>query len=208
MSRPPRFGEIAARLVPARAHWRNRGDLARETPPPGVRIEVPGPGQESVWAYPRPPRVDDVVPRIRVVFGGRTIAETTRGKRIVETAGAPVYYVPPEDVAAGVLRETGDWSFCEWKGAATTLDVVVGERTARAAAWTYREPFTDLEGPGDGGTHDYARIAGYVGFLAAKMDACYVGDERARPQPGGFYGGWVTGAIAGPIKGDPGSDSW
>jgi uncharacterized protein (DUF427 family) len=164
-------------------------------------IEIPKPGQESVWDFPRPPRVEEVAARVRVIFGGTTIVDSMRALRVVETAGAPCYYVPPQDVLAGTLRETGDWSVCEWKGAAIYYDVLAGGKIARAAAWAYPEPLTDL---GCG----YERIANFAAFYCAKMDACYLDDERVRPQPGGFYGGWVTDALAGPIKGVPGSGGW
>jgi uncharacterized protein (DUF427 family) len=164
-------------------------------------IDVPKPGQESVWDFPRPPRVEPVAARVRVVFGGVTIVDSSQALRIVETAGAPCYYVPPGDVLGGALRATGDWSVCEWKGAAVYYDVIAGGKIARAAAWAYPEPLTDL---GCG----YERIANYVAFYCAKMDGCFLDDERVRPQPGGFYGGWVTDSLAGPIKGVPGSDGW
>jgi uncharacterized protein (DUF427 family) len=164
-------------------------------------IDVPKPGQESVWDFPRPPRVEPVAARVRVLLGGITIVDSSRALRVVETAGAPCYYVPPHDVLSGSLRETGDWSVCEWKGAAIYYDVVAGGKVALAAAWAYPEPLTDL---GCG----YERIAHFVAFYCAKMDACYLGDERVRPQPGGFYGGWVTDSLAGPIKGVPGSSGW
>ena len=165
------------------------------------RIDVPKPGQESVWDFPRPPRVEAVAKTVRIVFGGVEIVRSTRALRVVETAGAPCYYVPPADVVPGTLRETGDWSVCEWKGAAIYYDVSANGRTARAAAWAYPDPLTDL---GCG----YERIAGFAAFYCAKMDACTLDGERVRPQPGGFYGGWVTDALAGPIKGVAGSDAW
>ena len=165
------------------------------------KIDVPKPGQESVWDFPRPPRVEDVSARVRVDFGGETIADSTRALRVVETAGAPCYYIAPDDIVAGALRATDDFSICEWKGAAIYYDVLSNGKVALAAAWAYLDPLTDL---GCG----YERLAGYVAFYVAKMDACYLGDERVRPQPGGFYGGWVTDALAGPIKGEPGSGGW
>ena len=164
-------------------------------------VDVPAAGQESVWDFPRPPRVDVVNKRVRVVFAGIEIANSTRALRVVETAGAPCYYVPPEDVVPGTLVATGDWSVCEWKGAAVYYDVCANDRVAKDAAWAYLDPLTDL---GRG----YERIAGYAAFYCAKMDACYLDGERVRPQPGGFYGGWVTDDLAGPIKGVPGSDGW
>ena len=184
---------LLRRVKAHRAHW-------VDSPKPADR-EPAGEGRESVWDYPRPPAVQDVAPRLCVVFAGETIADTLRGRRIVETAGAPVYYFPPADVRQDALRPTGRMSVCEWKGMAVYYDITVGARRAPAAAFAYPDPFDDL---GQG----YGRIAGWLGFYAGKMDACYVGDERAAPQPGGVYAGWVTTAIAGPIKGAPGSEGW
>jgi uncharacterized protein (DUF427 family) len=177
---------------------------ARKSPrdaPPAARIVKPGPGQESVWDFPRPPRVEDVSARVRVTAFGRTIADTTRAIRIVETAGAPCYYIAPADIEDGLLVKTPDWSLCEWKGIAYAYNLVDGSATIADAAWTYAEPFTDL-GMG------YERIAGYFAFYAARVDACYIGDERVTPQGGGYYGGWITSNLTGPIKGDPDSGNW
>ncbi|HEX2756726.1 MAG TPA: DUF427 domain-containing protein [Candidatus Limnocylindrales bacterium] len=165
--------------------------------PPGVLGVMPGPGQESVWDYPRPPRVEPVPVRIRAIVGGRPIADSVRALRVVETAGAPVYYVPPADVDLGRLRPTDRTTVCEWKGPATYLDLVDPERRIAAIGWTYRDP-----NPG------YEAIRDCLAFYATKVDEAWVGDERATPQPGGFYGGWVTSTIVGPIKGEPGSWGW
>jgi uncharacterized protein (DUF427 family) len=160
---------------------------------------APGPGQESVWDYPRPPRVEPVPERLRVVVDGEVVAETTRGLRVIETAGAPVYYVPRDDVRADRLeRGSGRTSHCEWKGTAT-YHSLVGARGTRIedVAWSYEDP-----NPG------YEAIRGHLAFYAGRVDEAWVGDERATPQPGGFYGGWVTSRIVGPIKGEPGSWGW
>ncbi len=157
----------------------------------------PGPGQESVWDYPRPPRLETVSECLRVVFGGETIAETRSGYRVLETSHPPTYYLPPESIAAGALSRSGGGSLCEWKGVAVYFNVVAGERRAARAAWSYPEA--------DG---DFAAIRNYVAFYAGPMDGCWVGDERATPQPGGFYGGWMTSMIAGPVKGAPGTWGW
>ncbi len=109
--------------------------------------------------------------------------------------------MPPEDCELAALRKTQRWTICEWKGLAYSYDIVAGEKTVREGAWSYPEPLTDL-GMG------YESIAGYFAFYAAKMDGCYIGDERVVPQPGGYYGGWVTAGLAGPIKGAPGSEEW
>jgi uncharacterized protein (DUF427 family) len=157
---------------------------------------VPGPGQESVWDYPRPPRVEAVPERLRVVVDGQILADTTHGLRVIETAGAPVYYFPPEDVRLERLAQTGRSTVCEWKGAAT-YHAYAGARRIDDVAWSYERPKPGFEA-----------IRGYVAFYAGKVDQAWVGEERATPQPGGFYGGWVTSRIVGPIKGDPGSLGW
>jgi uncharacterized protein (DUF427 family) len=165
--------------------------------PPGVVPIPPGPGQESVWDYPRPPRVEPVATRIRVVVDGRELAASDHARRVVETAGAPVYYVPPADVDMTRLRPTDLSTVCEWKGSASYFDYVDGGRAIPSVAWTYRDP-----NPG------FDSIRGHLAFFASRVDEAWVGEERATPQAGGFYGGWVTTAIVGPIKGDPGSGGW
>lgn len=157
----------------------------------------PGPGQESVWDYPRPPRLEPVTDRLRVVLAGRVIAESTGGYRVLETSHPPTYYIPPADVAEGVLEVIRKSSVCEWKGRARYFNVVVGARVAEAAAWSYPSP-----------TGSFTAIRDYVSFYAEPMDACYVGDERVEPQTGNFYGGWVTGRVVGPFKGSPGTWHW
>jgi uncharacterized protein (DUF427 family) len=160
------------------------------------RVE-PGPGQESVWDYPRPPRLEAVTARLRVVLGGATIADTRRGFRVLETSHPPTYYFPRDDIAASALRPTTGSSVCEWKGIARYFDVVSGGRVAARSAWSYPSP-----------TPAFAALAGTVAFMAAAMDQCLVDDEAARPQPGGFYGGWITDAVVGPFKGEPGTMFW
>lgn len=160
------------------------------------RIE-PGPGQESVWDYPRPPRVEEVSKRIQVVFNGVLIADTARAKRVLETSHPPVYYIPPEDVRLEFLLEAEESSLCEWKGWARYHMVAVGGRRAERAAWSYPEPK-----PG------YEAIRGHLAFYAGPMDSCTVGGERVEPQPGAFYGGWITASIVGPFKGGPGTMGW
>ncbi|BAU93489.1 hypothetical protein MPPM_4884 [Methylorubrum populi] len=157
----------------------------------------PGPGQESVWDYPRPPRLEPVPERLTVILGGRTIAATTAGFRVLETSHPPTYYFPPEAIAAGVLGPPRRAGICEWKGRAVLFDVTGGGKTVPGAAWAYPDP-----------TPGFRPIAGYVAFYAGPMDACRVGDVRAEPQPGGFYGGWITPGLAGPFKGGPGTMGW
>lgn len=158
---------------------------------------TPGPGEESVWDYPRPPRVEPVAARIRVVVDGRTLADSTRAFRVLETAGAPVYYLPPEDVDLARLRATAKGTTCEWKGGASYFDYADRDRSILSIAWTYRDPKPGFEA-----------IADHLAFYAGRVDEAWVGDEGASPQPGGFYGGWVTSRIVGPIKGEPGSEGW
>lgn len=157
----------------------------------------PGPGQESVWDYPRPPRLERVTVRLRVVFDGVDIADTLRGWRVLETSHPPSYYLPPDDIRPGCLVPAGAGSVCEWKGRAAYFDVVGARRRASRAAWTYPTP-----------TPAFAELANHVAFYVGAMDACYVGEERASPQPGGFYGGWITGQVVGPFKGEPGTQGW
>jgi uncharacterized protein (DUF427 family) len=159
--------------------------------------EQPAPNQESVWDYPRPPRVEPTDRHIRVVFGGVTIADTRRAHRVLETSHPPVYYIPPEDVAMGYLSPGSGGSFCEFKGGASYYTVTVGERRAENVAWYYPNP-----------TAAFAPIKNAIAFYAGPMDACYVDGELVTPQPGGFYGGWITANVAGPFKGGPGSRGW
>ena len=158
---------------------------------------VPGPGQESVWGYPRPPRVERVTEPLRVVVEHRTIAATLRGLRVLETAGAPVYYFPPEDVRLDLLRPSPHRSECEWKGTARYHTLRLGDREVVNVAWSYPDPL-----PG------YEAIRDHLAFYAGRVDEAWVGDERATPQPGHFYGGWVTSKVVGPFKGGPGSFGW
>ncbi len=159
--------------------------------------DIPGPGQESVWDYPRPPRVDDFAGSITIEVGGRPIASATRAWRVLETSHPPTYYLPRDAFIDGVLRATSGVSWCEWKGQARYYDLVTPARLARRAAWTYPRP-----------TSPYARIAGAIAVMPALVDRCTVDGEEVTPQPGSFYGGWVTSSITGPFKGIPGSTGW
>lgn len=171
--------------------------MMRQAPPSADAREMPGPGQESVWDYPRPPRVEAVPERLQVVVDGEVIADTTRGYRVLETAGAPVYYLPPADIRMDRLVASPHGSFCEWKGMAGYFTYVGPSRRIEEIAWSYPVP-----------SEGYEAIAGHLAFYAGRVDEAWVGDERATPQPGGFYGGWVTSRIVGPIKGGPGTGSW
>lgn len=150
----------------------------------------PGPGQESVWDYPRPPRLEDSPKHIQVVFNGQVIADTRRAKRILETSHPPVYYIPPEDLRMEFFEPTRRQTFCEWKGQAAYYTIRVGDRTSPNAAWYYPKP-----SPG------YEDIKNYVAIYPGRMDAALVDGEQVEPQPGDFYGGWITGDIVGPFKG-------
>ena len=156
-----------------------------------------GPGQESVWDYPRPPRLEAASKHLRVVFNREIVADTHRALRVLERSHPPNYYIPPADIRMVYLRATAGSSLCEWKGAARYFDVVVGGKHARHAAWCYPNP-----------TPAFAALKDYVAFYAAPMDACYVDGEKVVPQPGGFYGGWITREIVGPFKGEAGTQLW
>ena len=161
------------------------------------RREPTGPGQESVWDYPRPPRLEATDKRIVVEFAGKKIAETTRAFRVLETSHPPVYYIPLGDIDRSVLALSSGSSFCEFKGRASYYDVETDGRTAKQAAWYYPEP-----------TGTFEPIRDYVAFYPGRMDRCLVDGEVVRPQAGGFYGGWITSDITGPFKGEPGTMFW
>ena len=160
------------------------------------RVE-PGPGQESVWDYPRPPKLEPTYKHISIYFNDELIANTRRAWRVLETSHPPVYYIPPENIRSEFLIPAPSGSWCEWKGQATYFDIMVGEKTARRAAWSYPNP-----------TQSFASIKDHVAFYAGLMDRCLVDGEEVTPQPGGFYGGWITGDIVGPFKGEPGTSGW
>src|SRR5579863_847877 len=150
----------------------------------------PGPGQESVWDYPRPPRVEESTKNIQVIFNGVVIADTRRAKRVLETSHPPVYYIPPEDILVQYLLPATRTTYCEFKGSATYYTITVGNKTISNGAWYYVHP-----------THPYESLAGYVAFYPGKMDACSVDGEQVQAQEGDFYGGWITSEIVGPFKG-------
>ena len=154
-------------------------------------------GKECVWDYPRPPRLEPTPKQIRVECSGVVLADSRSAFRVLETSHPPTYYLPPGDVDFRFLTAAGGGSFCEWKGEAVYWTVRVGEREAVKAAWGYPRP-----------TAGFVDLADHVAFYCAAMDECLVDGERARPQPGGFYGGWVTDDLAGPFKGEPGSWGW
>lgn len=157
----------------------------------------PEPGQESVWDYPRPPRLEPCGKHIEIVFNGVTIASTDNSQRVLETSHPPVYYIPLENIRTEYLRKTAPGSFCEWKGSAIYYDVVVGDKQLNKVGWGYPQP-----------TPAFEAIKNCVAFYAQPMDGCYVDGEKVTPQPGNFYGGWITKDIVGPFKGEPGSWGW
>jgi uncharacterized protein (DUF427 family) len=152
---------------------------------------------ESVWDYPRPPRLERSGSAIEVTLGGVVVARTDAALRVLETSHPPTYYLPRACFVEGALRPAAGGSFCEWKGQASYVDVVGGDRVAERAGWYYPAP-----------TRAYAEIAGHVALYPGAMDRCTVDGEEVRPQPGGFYGGWVTSRVVGPFKGDPGTMHW
>ena len=156
------------------------------------------PARESVWDYPRPPRLERSSRRIRVLFAGRPIAETTAAYRVLETSHPPVYYVPAADIDTSVLAvSAAARSFCEFKGRATYYDLAARGTHSIAAAWAYASP-----------SPAFAPIAHYLAFYPSRVEACYVDDERVLAQPGDFYGGWITQDVVGPFKGAPGTWGW
>ncbi len=154
--------------------------------------------KESVWDYPRPPRIEAEDRRVRVEHGGEVVADSDRALRVLETASPPTIYVPAEDVRTELLSEVASkHSLCEWKGLAHYFHLDVGGARAEAAAWSYPEP-----------RGAFAELGDHFAFYAGRVDACYLDGERVQPQGGSFYGGWVTAEIEGPYKGEPGTEGW
>lgn len=163
----------------------------------GLRRIQPGPGQESVWDYPRPPRLEKVEENLRVEFAGETIADSCHAIRVLETSHPPVYYFPPSDVQwQFFMPETGH-SFCEFKGSATYWSLDINGRRSVRAAWSYPAP-----------SARFADLKDHLAFYASRVDVCWVGQERVQPQSGDFYGGWITSRVVGPFKGGPGTFGW
>jgi len=162
-----------------------------------VNRTLPGPGQESVWDYPRPPRVEPASRRIRVEVDGVTIADTKSSVRVLETSHPPVYYLPPDDVRLDLLEQATTRTFCEFKGVAGYWSLVLGDRTITDLAWSYPEPSTGYEALRD-------RLA----FYPSKVDRALVDDFQITAQEGDFYGGWITSDVVGPFKGAPGTRGW
>ena len=158
---------------------------------------VPGPGQESVWDYPRPPRVEPSAEHVLVRFGEQVVADSDDAVRVLETSHPPGYYLPRAAFAEGVLVEVPGTSVCEFKGVARYLDLRVGDAVVHRAAWYYPEP-----SPG------YEALRDRVSLYPAVMDSCEVDGERVTPQEGSFYGGWITSRVVGPFKGAPDTLGW
>jgi uncharacterized protein (DUF427 family) len=152
---------------------------------------------ERVAGYPRPPRLERSDRLIRILLGGGTIAETRDAFRVLETFHPPSWYLPPDAFRPGVLRPAPGGSFCEWKGRARYWTLAAGGVVAEAAGWSYPDP-----------TPAFADIQDHVAVYAGRMEACFVDGERVVPQPGGFYGGWITAELVGPFKGGPGTLGW
>jgi uncharacterized protein (DUF427 family) len=181
------FLEPDERIRKRRDQWRYRGSVR---PPFAL---APGIDEESVWDYPRPPRLVHDPRPVEVRTDEEVIASTTRAIRVLETASPPTYYIPPEDVNVDSLEETGQTSFCEWKGLAVDLRLA-GKAVPSSVAWVYPRVFREFEA-----------IAGWYAFYPGRI-ACSLDGEHVLAQPGGYYGGWVTQGIVGPIKGEHGCD--
>lgn len=158
---------------------------------------APGPNQESVWDYPRPPRLEPVTERLQVIFNGVVLADSIRGLRILETSHPPTYYIPPEDVQTKLLKPVSGRSLCEFKGEAAYWTVKAESRTSERAAWSYPAPW-----------RPYEPLKNHYCFYASRVDDCFVGSERVQAQDGDFYGGWITSQVVGPFKGAPGTLGW
>lgn len=152
---------------------------------------------ESVWDYPRPPRLEKFSGHIRIIHQGAILADSHAAFRILETSHPPAYYIPVRDIAMELIRENNHSSFCEFKGRANYVDVVMAESQVKNAGWLYREP-----------SPKYADLKDTISFYASRLDECLVNDEKVIPQEGDFYGGWITSNIKGPFKGGPGTFGW
>ena len=182
--------ELTEKIRRARAKWKYRGD---ERPEFAV---VPQEGQESVWDYPRPPKVVSDSRTVIVKYQSEIIAQSADTIRILETSSPPVFYIPQKDIEMSKLSDGTSTTLCEWKGYAKHWNVTAENKDFENAGWSYPNPF-----PG------YEEIRDYIAFYPAILE-CYVDGERVLPQPGGYYGGWITSEIVGPVKGEPGTGRW
>ena len=170
--------------------WQQRGQSRPEF------AVAPLPGQESVWDYPRPPVAVRDHRLVQVLWTGRPVAESRRCYRVLETASPPTFYIPPGDIDQRLLVSAPGESWCEWKGAAHYWSLLDGSAVLDRCAWSYPEP-----------SPRFGQLAGYLAFYPGLLE-CLVDGERVRPQPGGFYGGWLTAELTGPFKGEPGTGHW
>jgi len=184
------MASLSNEVLKAREQWTWRG---AQRPP---FASEPLPHQRSVWDFPRPPTLVPESREIVVSWGKLAVAKTCRAWALLETAHPPTYYIPKDDVHHDLLQHSGQGSFCEWKGQAAYWDLVGTSGRLRAVAWSYPEPFAEAQ-----------CIAGHLAFYAHEL-ICTVGGARVTPQSGGFYGGWITPDLAGPFKGEPGSEGW
>ena len=176
--------------MPDQNMWKYRGQER-----PSFAIQ-PGPGQESVWDYPRPPAyVDDPRP-VRIEADGALLAQAKHAIRALETGSPPAFYLPPSAFDQSLLRPSSRKTYCEWKGEAQYFDVITPARTIEAAVWCYPEPKPGAE-----------KIAGWYSCYPEQLE-CFVGDEAVQAQAGTYYGGWVTAELVGPWKGEPGTGHW
>jgi len=151
--------------------------------------------QESVWDYPRPPRIERVAWSLKVEQDGATVAETSKGVRVLETSHPPCFYFPPDSVNFDRLESSPTRTFCEWKGQARYWSLITADGLVKDAAWAYSDPIDTA-------------IKDYVSFYAGRVEACFVNGERVVPQEGDFYGGWILSWVKGPFKGGPGTRGW
>ncbi|MEM7002214.1 MAG: DUF427 domain-containing protein [Pseudomonadota bacterium] len=177
---------VSDAIKASRSKWQYQGEQRPDF------AEAPEPGQESVWDYPRPPRIESVDAVVRVFNGKQLIAQSERAKRVCETASAPTYYLPPADVETDLVEYGEMSSICEWKGVAQSLHVA----GVPDAGWRYIRMF-----------EAFSELFEWPSFYPKKL-LCFVDNELVTHQDGGFYGGWVTKSLAGPIKGRPGTEGW
>ena len=192
MSSFPQRKELEPQICKARNAVRRR--------PPLDAVEPVEAGEETVWRYPRPPRVESIDRVFEIMLGDRIVACSERALRVIETSSPEVIYVPNSDLRAATLVDTGEWALCEWKGVGTFFDLQVDDLVVSKAGWHYPKPFDDL-------AQGYERLVGHVALFPAKFVCCLDG-IRATPQDGGYYGGWITPALRGPFKGAEGTEDW
>lgn len=154
-------------------------------------------GEESVWDYPRPPKLEPTPKHVQVTFAGELIADSRRTLRILETSHPPVFYIPAEDVRTELLTQTAQKSFCEFKGGAVYWTLKLNGQEAQNVGWSYPDP-----------TEGFETVKDYLAFYPSRVEACFVDRERVQAQAGDFYGGWITAEIKGPFKGEAGTWGW